>query len=169
MEQKGFVYLIDAMDRLLSRGPTARPVHLLAVGSGDCLVNYRWELDRYPRVKQCITFMDHVLDVAPVLAEIDLLVMPSLWEACGLLAMEALCAGVPVLGTDCIGLREVLQGTPSLMAPVADADALASALERAVRTPWTEAARRYAPEARKRFDVRPAALRLQEIFDELAQ
>jgi glycosyltransferase involved in cell wall biosynthesis len=168
MEQKGFLYLIEAMDRLLARGVPPRPVHLLAVGSGDFLVNYRWELDRYPRVKSCITFADHIPDVKPVLTEIDLLAMPSLWEACPLLPMEAMCAGVPVLGTDCIGLREVLDGTPSRMVPAADAGALATALDQAMRAPWTEAARHYAPEARRRFDVGPAAVRLQELFDELA-
>ncbi len=167
MEQKGFLYLIAALDQLLAGRMLPRPVHLLAVGSGDFLVNYRWELDRYPCVKHCITFAEHVPDVVPVLAEIDLLAMPSLWEACGLLAMEGLCAGVPVLGSDCIGLREVLQGTPSVMVPAADAGALAAALDRAVRAPWTEAARLYVPEACRRFDVRPASARLRELFDDL--
>jgi len=166
MEQKGFIYLIEALDRLITGGP-ARPVHLLAVGSGDFLVNYRWELDRYPRVKECITFVEHVPNVMPFLAEIDLLAMPSLWEACPLLAMEGLCAGVPVLGTDCIGLREVLQGTPSVMVPAADAGALAAALDRTIRAPWHEAARLYAPEARRRFDVDRSAAQLQDLFDEL--
>ena len=142
MEQKGFLYLMEAFEQLLARGTPVRPVHLLAVGSGDFLVNYRWELDRYPRVKSCTTFMEHVPEVMPILAEIDLLAMPSLWEACGLLAMEGLCSGVPVLGTDCIGLREVLQGTPAVMVPAADANALALALDLA-SAPWTEAARAF--------------------------
>jgi glycosyltransferase involved in cell wall biosynthesis len=167
MEQKGFLYLVEAMDQLLARGNLARAMHLLAVGSGDFSINYHWELERRPQVSRFITFMEHVPGVMPVLAEIDLLVMPSLWEACGLLAMEGMCAGVPVLGTDCIGLREVLRGTPSVMVPPANAGALAQALEHAIESPWTEAARRYAPEAQRRFDVGPAALRLRELFDEL--
>ena len=168
MEQKGFLYLVEALDRILRRETLPGPVHLLAVGSSDFLSNYRAEVERRPHVARCVTFTEHVPDVMPVLAEIDLLVMPSLWEACGLLAMEAMCAGVPVLGTDCIGLREVLQGTPSVMVPAADANALASALDCAIRSPWTEAARRHASEAQKRFDVRPAAERLRNLFDELS-
>jgi glycosyltransferase involved in cell wall biosynthesis len=169
MEQKGFLCLLEALDRLLACDDLARPVHLLAVGSGDRLVNYRCELDRYPRVQRCITFREHVASAAPVLCELDLLVIPSLWEACPILPMEAACMGVPMLGSDCVGLREILRGTPSLMVPAADSQALASALQQAARSPWTEAARRYAPEARKRFDVHPTALRLQALFDELAQ
>jgi glycosyltransferase involved in cell wall biosynthesis len=168
MEQKGFHYLAEALDRLLQRGTLTRPVHLLVVGSGDCLANYRDDLSSLPHVSRCLTFMDRVPNVMPVLVELDLLAMPSLWEACGLLAMEGMCAGVPVLGSDCIGLREVLAGTPSPMVPAANVEALAAALEQAIRSPWTEAAGRYAPEARKRFDVAPAAARLQQLFDELA-
>jgi glycosyltransferase involved in cell wall biosynthesis len=88
-------------------------------------------------------------------------------EACGLLAMEAMCAGVPVLGSDCIGLREVLADTPSVMVPAADPKALAEALKAAIDTPCTQAARAFAPEARRRFDVRPRAGKLLALFDEL--
>jgi glycosyltransferase involved in cell wall biosynthesis len=167
MEQKGFLFLVEALERLLADKPPPRPVHLLAVGSGDCLVNYRWELDRFPRAAGCITFLEQVPNVAPILQELDLLVMPSLWESFGLLAGEAMCMGIPVLGTNCIGLREVLRDTPSVTVPVADARALASAIDRAIRSPWTDAARQFVPEARKRFDVGPRTERLVELFDEL--
>ena len=60
----------------------------------------------------------------PVLAELDLLVVPSLWEASSVVSMEAMAAGVPVLGTDCIGLREVLRGTPSRVVRAGDPAAL---------------------------------------------
>ncbi len=169
MEQKGFLCLIEALDRLLDQGVPARPVHLLAVGSGDCLVNYRWELDRHPRVKGCITFLEHVPNAAPILRGLDLLVMPSLWEACPILPMEAMCMGVPVLGTDCVGLREVLQGSPSVMVPTGDANALASALDRAMASPLTESARRYVPEARRRFDAGSTAERLSGLIDKLTR
>jgi glycosyltransferase involved in cell wall biosynthesis len=75
--------------------------------------------------------------------------------------------GVPVLGSDCIGLREVLRGTPSRTVLAANADALASALAEAVGSPWREAARRFVPEARERFDVRPFAKTLAGLYESL--
>ena len=48
---------------------------------------------------------------------VDVVVMPSLWEACPLLPMEVLVAGVPVIGTDCVGMREVLLDTPARVVP----------------------------------------------------
>jgi glycosyltransferase involved in cell wall biosynthesis len=164
MEQKGFLPLLDALERL-AISETARPFHLLAMGSGDYEREYRAEVQRRG-LSQLISFVPFARDVAAVLRQLDLLVMPSLWEACPLLPMEAMAAGVPVLGSDCIGLREVLRGTPSRVAPAGDATAWSRALERAMAEPWPEAARRYASEARERFDVVPAARRLRALFDE---
>jgi glycosyltransferase involved in cell wall biosynthesis len=169
MPQKGFGYLMEALDQVLQGDALPRPVQLLAVGSGDCLVNCRRDLQRYPHASRCIRFLEHVPSAAPVLRELDLLVVPSLWEACPILPMEAMCTGVPVLGSDCVGLREILRGTPSRMVPAADAGALAAGLESAVRAPWTDAARRYACEARRRFDVVPVAERLRTLFEEHLQ
>ena len=91
--------------------------------------------------------MEAVPDVLPILQKLDLLIMPSLWEACPVLPMEAMCAGVPVLGSDCIGLREVLRGTPSLTSPAGDAPALASAIQEAIKPGSRHQAQAYVAEA----------------------
>jgi glycosyltransferase involved in cell wall biosynthesis len=106
--------------------------------------------------------------VQPVLGQFDLLVMPSLWEAMPLLPMEALAAGVPVLGSDCIGLREVLHGTPSRMVRAGDVAALADGLRDALADPWAEAARAYAPAACRRFDNARSARTLVDLFDQVS-
>jgi glycosyltransferase involved in cell wall biosynthesis len=165
MEQKGFLPLLDALERLLARG-TARPFHVAAVGSGDYQREYRAEVDRRG-LGRCVSFHEAVPNAGPVLRQLDLLVMPSVWEACPLLPMEALAAGVPLLGSDCIGLREVLAGTPARVAPARDAAAWAGALAAASAQPWTEAARAYAAEARRRFDAARAAEELQRLFSSL--
>ncbi len=163
MEQKGFLVLVSAMARLLGEG-APRPIHLVALGSGDYVREYRAEVARRPELSGRITFLDHTPDTAAVLHAIDLLVVPSLWEACPLLPMEAMCAGAPVLGSDCIGLREVLIGSPSVMVPAGDDRALAEALRQAVAAPWKDEAMRYAPAACRRFDVRQQARSLGNLF-----
>jgi len=166
MEQKGFLVLVDALERLVAAEQPPR-FRLLAVGSGDYVREYRAEIASRPGVAGCITFVDHTPDITPILREIDLLVMPSLWEACGLLAIEAMCAGIPVLGSDCIGLREVLFGGPSAMVPAGDAAALAQGIRQAIEAPWKEKAAEYAPLACRRFDVRQGAGELLALFDQL--
>lgn len=164
MEQKGFLVLVDALERLVAAGQPPR-FRLLAVGSGDYVREYREEIASRPGVAGCITFVDHTPDITPILREIDLLVMPSLWEACGLLAIEAMCAGVPVLGSDCIGLREVLSGGPSAMVAAGDAAALAQGIRQAIDAPWKDRAAEYASVARRRFDVRRSAEELLGLFE----
>lgn len=57
----------------------------------------------------------------------DVLAMPSHWEGFGLAAAEAMAAGVPVVGSDVPGLREVIDEA-GLIFPVDDDQALAVAL-----------------------------------------
>jgi glycosyltransferase involved in cell wall biosynthesis len=114
-----------------------------------------------------VTALDFTPDVRPVLAQLDLLVVPSLWEASSLIAMEAMTAGVPVLGTDCIGLREVLRATPARVVAAGDVNALAKGLLEGVNNPWREEAIAFAPTACERFDNTPSAHKLAAVFGNL--
>lgn len=65
------------------------------------------------------------------LAEMDVLVLPSEAEGFGLVLIEAMAAGVPVVATDVPGIRDVVQnGVNGLLVPVRDPAALAKALRR---------------------------------------
>ncbi|TVS19761.1 MAG: glycosyltransferase, partial [Gammaproteobacteria bacterium] len=99
---------------------------------------------------------------------VDVVAMPSRWEACGLLGMEALCAGAPIVGTTCIGLREVLAGSPAPMVKPGDVRGFAEALlETAApcsRAHFVE----YQPIAMERFSVGRPAGELRALYDEFA-
>jgi glycosyltransferase involved in cell wall biosynthesis len=166
MVQKGFLPLLGAIERLV-RERLPQRFHLVAVGSGDFEREYRAEIERRG-LRDHVSMLGFVLDVRPLLRQLDLLAVPSLWEASPLLPMEAMAAGVPVLGTDCIGLREVLRDTPSRMVRAGNIDELYRGLSDSLKHPRAEAARAFAPAARARFDNRPSAQRLVELFDELA-
>jgi glycosyltransferase involved in cell wall biosynthesis len=164
MEQKGFLVLVDAIEQLLEQDPP-RPIHVVAVESGDFIREYQAILRTRPRVEACITFMPRQPNVANILRQLDALVMPSLWEACGILAMEAMAVGVPVIGSNCPGLREVLADTPSRTVPPNDPEALAQSLRDAMTSPRKEEAMAYAIQARDRFDARHTADSLFNLFE----
>ena len=166
MPEKGFPVLLDAVRDLADQVSPTR-FHLAAFGSGDYRSEYRRLLDEY-RLGHLVTLLDFVPDVRHVLGQLDLVVVPSLWEASSLVSMEAMAAGVPVLGSDCPGLREVLRGTPSRTVPTGDADALRIGLRLALDEPWTDAARDYAATAQARFDNSRSARRLTALFEVLA-
>jgi glycosyltransferase involved in cell wall biosynthesis len=165
MPEKGFPLLLEAVERIVKAGGT-RPFHVAAFGSSDYHRQYQqWIDDR--SLRRWITLCNFVPDVRPVLRQMELVVIPSLWEASPLVPLEAMCAGVPVLGADCPGLREALAGTPSRMFSTGDVAALESSLRQAIARPWADAARRFAPLARERFDNGPAAARLISIYTTL--
>jgi glycosyltransferase involved in cell wall biosynthesis len=63
------------------------------------------------------------------LDRIDLLVLPSEAEGFGLVLIEAMASGVPVVATDAPGICDVVQdGKTGLLVPVASPDALARAI-----------------------------------------
>jgi glycosyltransferase involved in cell wall biosynthesis len=68
-------------------------------------------------------------DVPALLAACDGFVMPSLWEGLGLVFLEAMAAGLPVVSTRVSAVPEVvLDGRTGLLVPPGDPAALAEAL-----------------------------------------
>ena len=78
-----------------------------------------------------VFFAGYQENLAAILPAFDLYVMPSRWEGFGLAAAEAMAAGLPVVASDCDGLREVVEdGSTGLLVPPGDIQALARAMDR---------------------------------------
>jgi len=167
MAQKGFRYLIDALE-ILRRDPalTRQPI-IAAFGAGGFVREEMAEIERRG-LREAFINMPFTNDMPAVIKGVDLIAMPSLWEACPLLPMEALVTGTPIVGTSCIGLREVLRGTPALVVPPGDAAGLAAALKTYIDHPPTESFGQYKQAAVARFDCATAARELRQLYEELA-
>jgi glycosyltransferase involved in cell wall biosynthesis len=76
-----------------------------------------------------VRFTGFQSDVRPLLAESDCVVVPSRNEPFGLVALEAMAAGRPVIAADSGALPEVL-GDAALYYPLGDSAALAACVER---------------------------------------
>ncbi|MDX2184714.1 MAG: N-acetyl-alpha-D-glucosaminyl L-malate synthase BshA [Gemmatimonadaceae bacterium] len=93
--------------------------------------------------------------VAPLLANADLLLLPTDVESFGLSALEALASGVPVIGTKAGGLPEVVtHGETGYLFPVGDADAMGRAGAELLldHTRWAQMSRAAAADVRVRYD-----------------
>jgi glycosyltransferase involved in cell wall biosynthesis len=78
-----------------------------------------------------VRFLGRREDMPDLLAAADLLIMPSRSEGLGIAALEAMAAGLPVLGCRVGGLGEaVVDGRTGVLVPPDDVDALAKALDR---------------------------------------
>jgi glycosyltransferase involved in cell wall biosynthesis len=121
--QKGLEFLVRAVPsvpgalfRIAGEGP-ARPVlEQLATTLG---------------VRQRVEFLGHRTDVADLLTQADVFVLPSILEGLPVSIVEAMAAGVPVVATDIEGSNEIVRnGDTGLLVPPSDADALAAGLLR---------------------------------------
>jgi len=88
--------------------------------------------------------------VAAVLAGLDVLVCPSDDEPFGMIVLEALAAGTPVVASDSGGPAEILEhGRSGLLFSTGNADALAAAVLRVLDEPGLGG--RLAEEGRRRL------------------
>jgi glycosyltransferase involved in cell wall biosynthesis len=117
---KGHRYLVEA----------APPgVHLLFVGDGE----ERGSLERQVAARGLrATFAGHVPPeaVPELIAAMDVLVHPSLWEGLPRAAVQALLVGRPVVAFDCDGAREVVvDGVTGRLVPPKSVEGLRGAIQ----------------------------------------
>jgi phosphatidyl-myo-inositol alpha-mannosyltransferase len=149
--RKGLPVLLEALGRVVERRPGVR---LLVAGRGD-QEEVSGQLP--PRVRDAVVFLGQVSDEekARLLRTVDVYVAPNLGgESFGIVLVEAMSAGAPVLASDLDAFRRVLDGgSVGELFPVGDAGALAAASLRLLENPARrEVLRRAAATVVHRYD-----------------
>lgn len=130
--RKGLLDVIHALPSVLLQ---VKDLHLVIAG---------WEDPSYAaRVRAAAHRLDllervHWLgerhDVAQIIGAVDALVLPSRWESFGLVLIEAMACGTPVVAARAAAVPEVVEdGVSGLLVPLGDHLALASALTLVLR------------------------------------
>jgi glycosyltransferase involved in cell wall biosynthesis len=126
-QEKGQAILLDAMVEIIRNIPETT---VFFIGDGP---------DRAALEQQAVALgiSDHVVwfgqlapdEVFRLFGIMDLVVAPSLFEGFGLSAVEAMAAGLPVVGSRIDGLTEVIvDGATGILTPPGDAQAVAGAV-----------------------------------------
>ncbi len=130
--QKGQRHLIAAMPLLLERVPRARAI---IAGGGD-LEDYLRDLASEIGVGDRVHVLGPRKDVPALMHAIDVFVMPSIWEGFGLVLLEAMAAGRPIVASRVATIPEVVVDEETgLLVPAGDPLALASALAELAEQP----------------------------------
>ncbi|NEX91842.1 glycosyltransferase [Caulobacter sp. 17J65-9] len=156
---KGFDVLIEAAALLKQRGVN---FVLDIAGEGDL----RRELEARTAaldLEGVVRFPGWTDNPSAFLGGLDLFVLSSRMESFGLVLIEAMAAGVPVVSTDIEGPGQILGGKDmARLVPSEDPERLAQAIQAALAD-WPESRRRAElaqVEARERFGFEIGALRL---------
>jgi glycosyltransferase involved in cell wall biosynthesis len=163
MSQKGFKYLVDAMAILESQYPNQYRV--VCFGGGGFIREEKASLEQRG-LRHLFYFHDFVADTAPYVKGCDIVAMPSLWEACGLVAMEVLSAGIPLIATNCGGLAEVCENTPAIMVSPANSDQLYHAflcVNELSKQDFID----FAPVAKDRFSIKSTTALFRTLYSNL--
>lgn len=130
--QKNFVTLARAFAMIKDRIP-----HRLVV-AGQPRYKYQGEVDILDElgIDDRVDFLDHVPnDDLPLVYNLaDCFVFPSLYESFGLVLVEAMACGCPVIGANAAAIPEVSGGAAMLFDPL-NADQLAESILRLVTEP----------------------------------
>jgi glycosyltransferase involved in cell wall biosynthesis len=111
-------------------------------------------------------------DRLEALADAEVLVYPSQDEIFGLVPLEALLCGTPVVVADDSGCGEVVQGTGGgQVVPLGDADALARAIDAVLTSPadWRAAATIAAARVRTAYASDLVSAQLEQVYAEMIE
>ena len=124
--QKGQKYLIEAVSKIKEKFPS---IMLLIVGDGpikDELQNYSKTLG----LNKHVIFTGSRRDIPPLLAAMDIFVLPSLWEGLPNALLEAMASGKTIIATDIPPIREIINNEKiGILVPARDSKAMASSIE----------------------------------------
>ncbi|MDH7515352.1 MAG: glycosyltransferase family 4 protein [Bacteroidota bacterium] len=151
---KGQEYLLRAAARL----PVQGKLLILIVGEDTRGEHQRYGeflrgLTRELGLEQAVRFLPFRLDIETVFHAMDIFVLTSLSETFGMVTVEALASGLPVVGTNTAGTPEIIHdGETGLLVAPGDPERLARALYTLMETP--ELRHRLAEQGRRHAEER---------------
>lgn len=161
VRDKGIRELTEAWQRLRTRHPR---LHLLIVGETEPTDPIDGATERLLRSDARVRLTGPVRDVTPLLAIMDVFVLPSYREGFGVTNIEAAAMAVPVVATRIPGcVDSVADGETGTLVPAGDATSLADAVDRYLEDPGL---RRQHGEAGRRRVLEQ--FRQERIWQELA-
>ena len=137
-QRKGQLYLIQAMRRIVAEVPNLRLVLLGRSNPYDQYTKNLRQLIADAGLEQHVRWLGMRNNVEDYLSALDLTVVPSIEEPLGLVALESLAAGTPVIASRTGGLPEIIDHEKTgLLVPPANPQAIENAVVRLAQSAET--------------------------------
>ncbi|MGC8970740.1 MAG: glycosyltransferase family 4 protein [bacterium] len=128
---KGINYLIEAFNYLYDK---YRDLNLVIIGDGEEKENLE-RLAKKLDVEDRVFFLGALPNARFYFRNFHIFVLPSLFEALGIVLLEAISQKVPVIATDVGGIPEIIEDSKTgLLVPPKDSTALAQAIEKLINS-----------------------------------
>lgn len=163
--QKGTKYLLMAMKIILLKYPHTR---LEIVGDGSLLEELK-NLSSKLGISNSVVFFGKFVNVKPFYSRMDVFVLPSIYEGFGIVLLEAMASGVPVVATDVDGIKEViLDSHCGILVPPKNPEAIANAVIKIIENPQlTQSLIDQGFTRVKLFDVQEHVMKLDNLYTNL--
>ena len=142
-EIKGHHNLLDALVLLINETSKRTPLVLFVGGVLDPpsqdVLTYKARVEERasrPDLLPHVLFLGQRQDISLIMRAADVVVIPSLFESFGMVVIEAMTVGVPIVATNAGGPSEIIKhGKTGLLVPPEDPDALACGIRQVLEHP----------------------------------
>lgn len=130
-KQKGVEFFIEAIVQLLKDG---RNIEALIVGTGEDEKVLMEKVIRSECEKN-IVFLGYREDVLNIIASVDLVVLPSLWEGYPLTPIETFMMGKTIVATNIEGTNEIVNDDNGILIPPKSVSSIKKAITSMIDNP----------------------------------
>ncbi len=132
VEQKGLPYFIEAAAIVQQTHPDVR---FRIIGDGHLRDQLAQQVASLG-LEGTVELAGEHPNATEIMPEFDIFVLPSLWEPFGIVLLEAMANGLPIIATTVDGIPDVvIDNETGLLVPPADAQALAGAIVHLLERP----------------------------------
>ncbi|MBI2410341.1 MAG: glycosyltransferase family 4 protein [Candidatus Kerfeldbacteria bacterium] len=161
-EQKGHAQAIAAFAQVKGA------VDLHIIGQGSLQLALEQQVQQIG-LKNRVQFLGQRIDIEQVYADSDIIFIPSRFEGFGLVAVEAMAAGKPIVASRVDGLAEILQHEKTaLLVDMQQPKTVAQQIDRLLAEPTLRAhLGATAKQDAQRFDIAKTVEQYQQLYKEL--
>jgi glycosyltransferase involved in cell wall biosynthesis len=130
--QKGIKYMLDAFRFVVGE---SQNVHLIIAGTGE-LEGLVKDFITQNNLERRIHLLGFRNDIPDLMRTFNIFLLPSLWEGFGIVLIEAMAAGKPVVATKTSSIPEIVtENRTGILVPPEDEEAISNALMRLISNP----------------------------------
>lgn len=163
--RKGIPYLLEALYQIKDK---RQDFVLDVVGEGPNRSEYD-QIAKNLGLNYIVRFHGRQSEIVSFMRECDFFVLPSLYENFGVVYIEAMACGKPVIATNAGGPREIVNNDVGIQVPPKDVKAIRDAVEYMLDNYQNYSPKRIARYAKERFSYQAVGAMLGQIYKEVAE